>query len=448
MSRTEDRLTDALGAVGRTARDEDLRPLGDLETGSAHRGQARWRRWLAPAAAAAAVVVIAGLAVSPVFRHGPAAGARGSRHGAPASASSYSSFWNQPRCSPQVVAATSGGPASDHTRTMKQVASGISAGHSWTVWVKKGLSEPAALEDGGLVLSGRWYGMCAGDRNPLAAELVDEGVRGIAYGYLADPGPIRLSMTPAYARHALTTVRLPGVSVFVAALPESACAYHSVTLRASASAQQATDQLQLGTCQPGHVVAITGGSGSWTASLASMLGCNPSTTRLDSGGSSALRTAGEVKVASGTIGGRPWSLWSAKGIAGAGAIKNGGLVLSGRWYGLCSFMQNPAEFELIDVGPAGVVYGYVASPLRDAVRLIGPTSSQRLPAPAAVRVQGGTFFIGLLPRSACDYPSMTLQVSTTRRTDSAYLSLRFASCRAGHLVTIHGSSGGTAGDDW
>jgi hypothetical protein len=329
------------------------------------------------------------------------------------------------------------------------VASGTIAGLSWSVWVKLGLSEPAALEDGGLVLSGRWYGMCAGDQNPLGAELVDIGSRGIAYGYLAYPGPVTISMTPAHAMRAPRIVRLAGVSVFVAAMSRSACAYHSVSLNGSADAEHASRQLNFGTCQQGHVVEITGGGGTWTSSLASTLGCNPAATQRDSGGPSTPRIAGEVKVASGTIGGRRWSLWSAKGIAGADAIKSGGLVLSGRWYGMCSFMMmNPAGFELIDVAPAGVVYGFVASPLRDAVRLTRQPNGQRLPAPATLRVQGGTFFIGLLPTSACDYPNMTLHVTTTRRTDTAYLSLRFRSCKAGRLVTVHGSSGGTDGDDW
>jgi hypothetical protein len=442
MSSAEDRLTDALDAVGRTVRDEDLRPLHDLPAGSSLRVRPGWRRRLAPAAAVVAVVVIAGLSLIPILGHGTGRAA-GGRGGASTGVAPHALIGGVSQCTPRVVASASGGPAAAQVGDAREVASGTVVGHSWSVWVEKGMSEPAALENGGIVLSGRWYGMCAGFPNVLEAELVDVGSPGIAYGYLADPGRITVSMTPAHAMQAPHIVRLPGVSVFIAALSQSACAYQSVTLDASAYVGDAMHHLTFGTCQPGHDVAITGSNGDWSftgGGLASAFGCSPHATSLSSGRLSAALTAGEVKVAGGTIGGQPWSLWSQKGSRGVDGIKSGGLVLSGRWYGMCPMIPlNPAQFDLIDAGPRGVVYGFVASPGDYAIRLSGQTLRERLPAPSAMLVQGGTFFIGLLPRSACDYSSMTLDATGKSLTDTHNLS--FGSCKSRQLVTVNGGSG-------
>jgi len=70
MTRTEERLTDALDAVGRAVKDHDLRPLPDHAAGGS-RQRTGWQRWLAPVSAAAAVVVIASFAVFAAFGHSP-----------------------------------------------------------------------------------------------------------------------------------------------------------------------------------------------------------------------------------------------------------------------------------------------------------------------------------------------------------------------------------------
>jgi hypothetical protein len=439
MSRTEDRLTDALDALGRTVADEHLRPLSDIAVGSSAGAHSPWRRWLAPAAAAAAVVVVAGLAVTPILGHGTGRAA-GSGAGGSAATPRSRLLYDASRCRPPVTAATSGGPAADYTGADREVASGTVAGHPWSVWVKKGLSEPTALEDGGLVLSGRWYGMCAGLPNVLETELVDTGGPGIAYGYLAYPGRVTLSMTPAHSMRAPHVVRLAGVSAFIAPLSKSACAYQSVTVNGSAHAGSAMHHLELGTCQPGHDVAITSSDGSWSDTSPQLLrGCSPSATMFSSGGPAAAHIARDVKVAAGIVGGQSWSLWSQKGSHGVDGIKNGGLVLSGRWYGLCPFGLNPAGFELVDARSAGVVYGFVGSPGDYAIRLTGRTERQRLPKPATLRAQGGTFFIGVLVRSACDYPSITMDAIRNGQTDSQ--TLNFGTCKPGHVVEVRTGSG-------
>ncbi len=69
MTRTEDRLADALGAAARTVREDTLRPLAVPEPGGRRReGRQGWwglrgSGWLAPVAAAVAVALVVGLAV-------------------------------------------------------------------------------------------------------------------------------------------------------------------------------------------------------------------------------------------------------------------------------------------------------------------------------------------------------------------------------------------------
>jgi hypothetical protein len=228
-------------------------------------------------------------------------------------------------------------------------------------------------------------------------------------------------------------------------------------LNATGTSGSSMHHLSFGACQAGRLVAITGSNGQWSgrgaaASVASPgavsaeLGgsgnvpnvqddCSTQATAADSGQAVGSLTSAEVQVASGQVGGQPWSLWSEKGVTGVDGIENGGLVLGGRWYGLCPGPPNPAEFELVDAGSHGVVYGYVANPGNYAVKLTPGTLS----APVVRQVQGGTFFIGLLPRSACAYPSPVLDATTSSVTDEHHLG--FGACRAGQLVTIQESDG-------
>lgn len=448
MNRTEERLTDALDAVGRAVRDEDLRSLPGSAPVSGSRLRLGGRRWLAPATAAAAVLIIAGLALSPVLRtgtsHSPrSGGVAGRRSGATVRPFAYAG----PRCSASAEASGSGGPAAEHTSTASEVASGSLPGLSWSMWVKKGLSEPAALEQGGLVLSGRWYAMC--QLSSLSgAELANVGSHGVFYGYLAAPGRLSLRITPANALLAseLKVVQLAGVSAFVAPLAESACAYHSINLAAATPTGSATGLLRFGSCEPGHDVSITttrNVTASRTESVQSAFGCNPEPTRRDSGLPAEGLTGAEVRVASGKVGGKSWSLWSRKGTHGIDGVKDGGLVLSGRWYGLCSFAGGggPASLELINAGPTGLIYGLVASPDNHRLQLAGRADHggrRPLPAPTFRSVQGGTFLIELLPDSACDYRTLTVYPAGRLRYDSYQIDLG-SSCVPGQLVGITGS---------
>jgi hypothetical protein len=125
-------------------------------------------------------------------------------------------------------------------------------------------------------------------------------------------------------------------------------------------------------------------------------------------------------------------------------MENGGLVLDGRAYGLCPGYPNPAELQLIDVGSNGVVAGVVGYPGLATVDLSESSPGtfdvgQALPSPSVRVVDGVSFFIGTLPKSACDYSS--LELNTTSPGVSAQHNLGFGACVAGQLVPITESQG-------
>jgi YVTN family beta-propeller protein len=368
-------------------------------------------------------------------------------------------------CGPMVTAASSGQPAGRFTGSATELASGSVAGQSWSVWAKKGMSEPRALEDGGVVMNGRWYGLCAGPPNLFETELADVGQTGIDYGYVAFGGKAQVEL--AAGTHLLPApqvVQLKDASFFIGALPKSACDYRELLTHARSKDGSSMHQLGFGKCELGQVAQITGSDGEWTggqgawairgfglAPLASVLrpataggsaglpniedNCAPGPTNTESGKPASAMTDSSVQVATGTTAGFAWSLRASNASAGVTSVERGGLVVDGRWYGLCPGAPNPAEFELIDAGSTGLVYGYVANPGSYAIHLSGG-----IPAPRAMLVRGGTFFIGQLPRPACSYSTVTL--NAVHRDMSDMHQFDFGQpCRADQLVTITGGEG-------
>jgi hypothetical protein len=63
----------------------------------------------------------------------------------------------------------------------------------------------------------------------------------------------------------------------------------------------------------------------------------------------------------------------------------------------------------------------------------------RLPAPSVTVVRGVSFFIGTLPRPACDYPS--LELNAAAKEGSSQHNLGFGRCVTGKLVEITFSQG-------
>jgi hypothetical protein len=172
--------------------------------------------------------------------------------------------------------------------------------------------------------------------------------------------------------------------------------------------------------------------------------CFPRTNAATSGGPAATLTSTATEVAHGTVAGHSWSLWSAHGQSGANGLEDGGLVIDGRAYGLCPGFPNPAELELADVGASGLVYGVIGYPGLATVHLYTSTvgtfdTGQALPAPAVTVVRGVSFFIGALPKSACDYPS--LELNAAAQEGSSQHNLGFGRCVTGKLVEITASMG-------
>lgn len=143
--------------------------------------------------------------------------------------------------------------------------------------------------------------------------------------------------------------------------------------------------------------------------------CDGSATTYDSGLPAGPLITGSVRVAAGKVDGLPWSLWAKKGVRDPFGIEQGGVVVNGRWYGLCEIelSDGPAgNFEMIDAGAHAIAYGWAQHPQNVRFALTS-TSSGRLPAPSSVHLNGLTFFITWLPESACAYHSITLHAVAT-----------------------------------
>jgi hypothetical protein len=144
------------------------------------------------------------------------------------------------------------------------------------------------------------------------------------------------------------------------------------------------------------------------------------------------------------VAGHRWSLWSAHGQSGATGLEDGGMIIDGRAYGLCPGFPNPAELEMADVGSSALVYGVIGYPGLAKVELYASTAGtfdQRaaLPSPSVRVVDGVSFFVGTLPRSACDYSS--LELNSAAKEGPSQHHLGFGSCASGKLVQITESMG-------
>lgn len=144
---------------------------------------------------------------------------------------------------------------------------GSLAGHTWSLFARRGENGLQAVEDGRLRLDGRAYGMCPGAPNPAEFSLIDAGAHGIVYGYIADPGNYTIRLQPGPKDSAPLWRKVLGGTFFIQALPKPACSYHSLTLTASASGAHFQHFYSFGRCVPGEEVATGGGHGSWGGRL-------------------------------------------------------------------------------------------------------------------------------------------------------------------------------------
>ena len=96
------------------------------------------------------------------------------------------------------------------------MASGTAGGLGWTLWSKKGESGARGIEDGGLVVGGRAYGLCPGYPNPAELELADvAGGHGLAFGVVGYPGLAKVWLYKSTAGTFDTGKALPAPQVKV-----------------------------------------------------------------------------------------------------------------------------------------------------------------------------------------------------------------------------------------
>jgi len=170
-------------------------------------------------------------------------------------------------CNPEVAAYQSGLPAGPFLPSSVPVAGGSADGQAWSVRARRGVAAPDGIEQGGLVIGGRWYALCSGplDGGADAAniELIDTPRRGIVYGYIQHPARVTPVLAgPGVPPHP-AVIALRGTTFFIETLPRSACAYHALALHGRAPDWSGTANLIFGGCEPGLLVYIPDIEATW-----------------------------------------------------------------------------------------------------------------------------------------------------------------------------------------
>jgi hypothetical protein len=174
--------------------------------------------------------------------------------------------------------------------------------------------------------------------------------------------------------------------------------------------------------------------------------CSPTTDAATSGKSPAALESMAHQVANGSLEGKHWSLWSANGHSGAAGLEDGGVVFNGREYGLCAGYPNPSETEMIDTGEGAVIFGVVDYPGLATIQISsGNINSfavgRVLPSPHVKVVNGVSFYIETLPKSACAYSYF--EINTTSPSYSTEHNIGFAGKGVGQGYSISNNSGNT-----
>jgi hypothetical protein len=170
-------------------------------------------------------------------------------------------------CDGVVSAYQAGEPAGPPASTSVRVASGTAGTQAWSLWARKGVVDPYGIEQGGLVLNGRWYPLCrrelsAGPDGDLA--LADAGAHGIVYGYIQHPTKVTIRLGSHSPRWTPQSVQLPGTTFFIFQLPRSACAYHGLAVNAwQGKHWGGYSNASYGTCLPNQIVSTTAGWATW-----------------------------------------------------------------------------------------------------------------------------------------------------------------------------------------
>lgn len=135
-------------------------------------------------------------------------------------------------CAPHQILSTKG--------SLVTIAHGSVGGQRWTLEADSGRHGARSVQAGRFLLGGHAYGFCD---TGLDVELVNAGAHGIVYGLATriyqPPIVIEATTMPGSAAHPARAARYPatsravrGVTLFLRALPASACAYHALGVTA------------------------------------------------------------------------------------------------------------------------------------------------------------------------------------------------------------------------
>ena len=383
------------------------------------------------------------------------------------------------RCSPQTVT------GSESTATLEadatRVGSGSTDGHSWSVWSKKGLKGGPGLEEGGVIIDGVAHGLCAGFPNPAEMELLDPSGGGdaIAYGVVGYPGAAKVAIYASTAGGleagklvgSTTSQVANGVGFFITRLSQSGCGLSALELNTASASYAAEHNFGFASshCSAGQLVPISDSDGVWelprsdfpnnfgsgggggllggglSVRIGGVSSCSPRRMRRPREVRQAVLPA-PARSPRARSTAKSWTLWSKNGETGSAALEDAGVILDGHAYGLCPGFPNPAEFELIDPpsGGSGIVIGVTGYAGDASAKVFVGTrntfnTGTLLYGGHIVSADGTGFFIGQLPKSACNYRSLELNVNAG--SGASQHNLEFGSCNPGKLVTITGGMG-------
>jgi hypothetical protein len=397
-------------------------------------------------------------------------------------------------CSPQTTAGSESASTLESSAT--KVAAGSVAGQSWSVWSKKGQSGSNGIENGGVVINGVAYGLCPGFPNPGEMELLDpsSGGNGVAYGVVGYAGSAKVAIyADSFGNFATgkllattTAQKVNGVGFFITPISESACDVSGIELNTASTSYATEHNLAFSTsnCSKGQLVPISNSQGIWQLATSGFpdkfqngggggglenapvskngwlaasdisgdhqspgaSSCSPQTTSGSESASTLESSA--TKVASGSVGGQSWSVWSKQGQSGSNGIEDGGIEISGVAYGLCPGFPNPGEMELLEPsgGGNGVAYGVVGYAGSAKVAIYADTfgnfaTGKLLATTVAQKVNGVGFFITPLSESACDVAGIEMNTASSSQATEHNLAFSTHDCKDGQLVPISDSQG-------
>jgi hypothetical protein len=170
-------------------------------------------------------------------------------------------------CDPELAAYQSGLPAGPFLRSSVRVAEGRAGGEAWSLRARRGVRAPEGIEQGGLVIGGRWYPLCSAPLNGAGdaanVELIDTQPHGTVYGYIQHPVRVTPVLAGADVPPHPTLVAFHGTTFFIEALPRPACAYHSLKLHGRTADWSGTTNIVFGGCEPGLPVYISQLDATW-----------------------------------------------------------------------------------------------------------------------------------------------------------------------------------------